>query len=535
MLKDLYVMKVDAKQELDNINSQEGLELYKKSILIPNGINIDSIYDGDVYFLVGEKGAGKTALLIYVALKAEEMFEAERSFIIFKEFSQEEREDYTKMSHITHYEQEDILPYYDYEYVWRWIIHNNIAETIETSMKEIFIPNDDLSLYLAAVKAIEKNPRGDKRYFPVISKDGYVKASTNVPIGGASINLEGRINFEREPSQSNKIRFSTHINELDRLFVNLSAGNSQLYVVIDEMNLSTKNHEEYDRDIQLIRDSIIIIDKFNALCKNSHDNVRIIGSVRNEVINSVKSRGKEVNKIIESYSIPIDWTIYREEKITHPLIKVLINYIRLSDVSGNNYNRYNDEELYKRLITESFYKDTPSVSTILDYTLYRPRHVVRLLSALKRLCPNAKKITREVFDSIKRDYGRECWNEVTEDLSLKYSSDELYKIQEWLTGMPYFTTYSDMLKKAESLWEASDKELLERFPDIIRDIYKAGIIGNITKENIGYGTIHMKHRWSFRGDDILLQKQHIQIHRIFQQILSTTRPEKHFFELINPI
>ncbi len=41
------------------------------------------------------------------------------------------------------------------------------------------------------------------------------------------------------------------------------------------------------------------IERFNTFSKNSHDNVRMIGSVRNEVINSVKTKGKEIDKAIE--------------------------------------------------------------------------------------------------------------------------------------------------------------------------------------------------------------------------------------------
>ena len=43
-------------------------------ILVPDGISIDSLLDGERYYLTGEKGAGKTALLIYTALKAEERY-----------------------------------------------------------------------------------------------------------------------------------------------------------------------------------------------------------------------------------------------------------------------------------------------------------------------------------------------------------------------------------------------------------------------------------------------------------------------------
>ena len=77
MLKDLYVMKVDAKQELDNMNEKKDNDRFKQLILVPEGISIDSLLDGDRYYLTGEKGAGKTALLIYTALKADELFNAE--------------------------------------------------------------------------------------------------------------------------------------------------------------------------------------------------------------------------------------------------------------------------------------------------------------------------------------------------------------------------------------------------------------------------------------------------------------------------
>lgn len=284
MLRDLYVMKVDAKQELDNMNDLKDITRFKQLILIPDGISIDSLLDGDRYYLTGEKGAGKTALLIYTALKAEELFNAERSFIIFKELTQEEREDYSGLAHVTNYNQKEISPILDYEYVWWWVFHNTIVDTIQNSAKEIFVYNEDLMTYIAAVNAIKTNPRGSGRKMPVITKDGYAEASITVPVKGVSINLSGKINFEANPDNSKKIRFSTHINELNRLFSALKSGESQLYVVVDEMNLSKKNIEEYERDIIMIRDLIIAIERFNAISKNSHDNVRIIGSVRNEVL-----------------------------------------------------------------------------------------------------------------------------------------------------------------------------------------------------------------------------------------------------------
>ena len=523
MLKDLYIMKVDAKQELDNMNDIKDITRFKQLILVPDGISIDSLLDGDRYYLTGEKGAGKTALLIYTALKAEELFNAERCFIIFKELSQEEREDYSGLAHVTNYDQNEVQPILDYEYVWWWAFHNTIAETILSSSKECFIQNDALNTYLAAVNAIKTNPRGSGRKMPIITKDGYVEASVSVPIKEVTVNLSGKVNFETNSADSKKVRFSTHINELNRLYSNLESGTSQLYVIVDEMNLSRKNAKEYERDITMIRDLIIAIERFNAISKNSHDNVRIVGAVRNEVINSVKTAGKEINKAIESYGIPIDWTQYTEESFHHPLIKLLINYFRISDELSNIKPENSDEKEYRKWVGRNIY-GSPSEETIRNYTLYRPRHVVRLLNISKIRCSSHEKITDKTFNQIKRQYSLECWNEITEELALSYTPKELEMIKEWLTGMPWRTTYSAMKEKATTQWESgSDSEkLLQRFDDLMRDLYQAGVIGNYSK---GMGGNRPSHRWYFRGDETLLKTQDIQIHRIFQTVLSTVRPD----------
>lgn len=524
MLRDLYVMKVDAKQELDNMNDADDINRFKKLISVPDGIEIDSLLDGERYYLTGEKGAGKTALLIYTALKAEELFDAERSFIIFKELSQEEREDYTGLAHVTNYDQREVCPILDYEYVWWWVFHNTIADTILHSNKEIFVSDPSLDTYLAAVNAVKTNPRGAGRKMPFITKDGYVEVSATVPVKGTSINLSGKINFEKNPNNEKEVRFSTHINELNRLYSSLNSGSSQLYIIVDEMNLSKKNSEEFERDIFMIRDLIIAIERFNAISKNSHDNVRVIGSIRNEVINSVKAKGKEINKAIESYGIPIDWTQYTETHFSHPLIKLLINYFRISDeVAGKENYENNEEEYYKWVGTRIF--GYPSEETIRNFTLYRPRHVVRLLNISKIRCGTHNKITDETFTQIKRQYSLECWNEITEELALSYTPKELELIKEWLTGMSWRTTYDAMKVKAFSLWANDEdaKPLCARFDDLMRDLYQSGVIGNYCKQQNGRPPAH---RWYFRGDETLLKNQEIQIHRIFQTVLSTVCPPR---------
>ena len=69
MLKDLYLGTIDAKNELIN-ESEDEIKRFEDSFLLPENIILDDFLNLKRYFIVGLKGTGKTALLRYLALKA---------------------------------------------------------------------------------------------------------------------------------------------------------------------------------------------------------------------------------------------------------------------------------------------------------------------------------------------------------------------------------------------------------------------------------------------------------------------------------
>jgi len=516
MLKDLYVMKIDAKQELDNITSAEDIEIFKKSILIPDNINIDYLLNGDRYYLTGGKGTGKTALLIYTALKAEELFNAERSFMVFKEISQEERDEYKKIAHVTEYFQNKIEPYYDYECVWKWLIHKNISDSLLNSDKIIFKFNDTLECYLDTIAAIKTTSIGS--HMPLIGKDGFVELDVGFTKG---LSLKGRINFEFRKDSNSEVRFSSLVKELDSLFTQLEGDESQMYIIIDELNLSMKNHVEYERDVTMIRDLVIVVEEMNRISKSCHENLRIICGIRNEVVNSIQAKGKEINKAIESYGIPIDWTIYTENTLDNPLIKVLINYLRLSEDQTSTFFRKTDKQVYLDWVDEYMYHKQ-SFEIILSNTLYKPRHVVRLLNLSKILCPNSKKISEETMTAIRKEYSKQCWNEATEELLVIYNTSQISALKNLFAGCEVITTREKLFQRASELW-SKDPELqciIAGFDDLLRLLYTIGIIGNYRYAEKAY------FRWYCRGDEALILRQDLIIHRIFWSVLSVVNRDR---------
>lgn len=518
MLSDLYVMKIDAKQELDNINSSEDIETFKKSIIVPDNISIDYLLNGERYYLTGSKGTGKTALLIYTALKAEELFDAERAFMVFKEISQEQRDEYKMIAHVTEYDQNVIEPYYDYENVWKWLIHKNISDAILSSNKIIYRQNDLLTSYLDTIAAVKTTSRCN--YMPIIGKDGFVEINIGFT---QSLAIKGRINFEFKKDSKNEIRFSSLVKELDSLFVSLEGEESQLYLIIDELNLSMKNNIEYERDVTMIRDLIIVIEEINRLSKNSHDNLRVICGIRTEVINSVLAKGKEINKAIESYGIPIDWTIYNDDTLNNPLIKVLINYLRLSEKQSSKFFNKSDKQIFNSWVEDYMYHK-PSHEIILTNTLYKPRHIVRLLNLSKLLCPKSEKISEKTMNSIRKEYSKQCWNEAVEELIVVYNMNQISAIKNLFAGCDAFTSRALLFKKATELWSNDPelKGLISGFDDLLRTLYTVGIIGNYRHAEKLY------HRWYCRGDEALILKQDITIHRIFWSVLCVTCRDRYY-------
>lgn len=517
MLKDILDIKIDAKQILDNLVGKNAIQKFKDVVFIPDKRVIDFLLKGEKFFLVGTKGAGKTALLIYTALKADELTSAERSFIIFKELRQEEREDYRKLAHITTYDQNEILPYYDYELVWNWLFHVEIYNAITSSDKIIFERDENLANYLEAIETIvQKNVEGNKR-LPIVAQDGFIEISVDLP--NFPITMSGRVNFIFETKRKGKIRFSTYIERLNELYSNLQEGQSKLYIIVDELNLSTKNEEEFERDICMIRDIIVSIEKFNIMTKATHDWVRIIGGIRTEVVNSVRMRGKEINKSIESYGIVVDWTRYSMEGIKHPLIRLLVNYLRVSE-SERKVVGSEDQDIFNRWVRKTI-DGVASEQYIKEFTLYRPRDIARLLKLFREYCPEEEKISMHAFSQIKKQYSTDCWNEAMEELSIRYTSDELECIEMWLMGFSSIFTYGELKNRAidQVKNNLNCSSLIDRFDVVLQDLYQVGILGNIVSLPEGKNVTYQ--RWNFRGDDKLLSTMNIQIHKIFRMRLAT--------------
>ena len=92
------------------------------------------------------------------------------------------------------------------------------------------------------------------------------------------------------------------------------------------------------------------------------------------------------------------------------------------------------------------------------------------------------KINQAVFDRAIQQYSNKMWNEVSEEISLKYSQDDIKAIKKILTGIQVPFNLNSINSRIKELAEHYD--YVEQFrnkykiPDVLELLFDWGIIGN---------------------------------------------------------
>jgi hypothetical protein len=131
------------------------IEHFRESFLSPSGISIDEFMRGMRFFVYGMKGAGKTAFLRYLRLKAEE----DQCLTKFTSFStaisDQAREKIFKDAGIRIYEQKEVEPEGSAVNMWIIFIFRQIADLIDDN-KVAFTSNHQTRLFCEMLSRFHK-------------------------------------------------------------------------------------------------------------------------------------------------------------------------------------------------------------------------------------------------------------------------------------------------------------------------------------------------------------------------------------------
>ncbi|MCY1284462.1 hypothetical protein D9M70_333650 [compost metagenome] len=508
-LEEIYLGDIDAKNEVLGSDPQE-LQRFVQSYVKPPSFSLDKYKSRQKYFIVGLKGTGKTALLRYVSLKLEEEESAVSRFILFKsEIDESLRKDFAHASRVQIVEENsDAFDGDDYEAVWRWFIYRKIADAMQSASVDLFQRNGAFSDFNAIVnsEALSKSGKlGVMRLIPSIKK-GHVEISRSPKLG---------LDLEWDSNGMARVNFNELVRRADQAFLELGAGTQRLNLFFDELELNYGTAKQHQRDARLIRDLIVSIERLNAIAKTAGFNFCLYAAVRSEVLISVDSLGKEINKPVTSFGSEILWNRPGLDATQQPLLNIIEQRINNAR-KEKGLPELEPTKVWSEYFPDNIHKLKPQVY-ILHNSWYRPRDIVRLLLTAQEQYPSEYKFAVQTLEAIRKKYSSASWVELTEELKAKYKAPEIEGIKYIFYGYKQISSLSELTERSrgvsENHKETSDLLARHSIKEVLKDLFRIGAVGNIDKRR-------ERMRFSFRGDDEILFDDEIFVHNALRAHLS---------------
>lgn len=508
-LRDIYLGSTDAKNEVLSNDPLE-VERFLSSYVTPPTLDIERFARREKYYVSGLKGTGKTALLRFIALRLQDEGCGEYAFTLFKSDVDEElRKDFARAARVqVSPENSADFEGDDFELIWRWFIYRKIAEARFKQNHSCFQENALFQRFLAIVNSESpdqlKSP-GLVSLVPIIRK-GHIEISRSPKLGfELSWDNEGR----------GKIKFAQLVRRADEAFEQLQGNGARLNLFFDELELNYATAKQYERDSRLVRDLIVSIEKLNSTAKRLGFGLCLYGAVRSEVLNSVASLGKEINKPMTDFGVEILWNTPGRDATQQPLLAII-------DQRINNARRQNDlselssHDLWENYFPAEIHRQKPQ-TYLLHNSWYRPRDIVRLLLSAQEQYPDQERFDVQALEAVRKKYSSGSWVEMAEELKAKYKARDIEGIKCIFYGFRQIATIAELVERADEVAKDHEEtgDLLKRckVQTILKDLFRVGIIGNIDSRR-------ERMRFSFRGDDELLFDQDIFVHNALRAHLS---------------
>ena len=470
-IKDIKFGKNDAHNELQEF----GEDYYTESFLVYEKYKIHTFLAGENYFICGNKGTGKTAFLKFLECK---LSEDVQNLVIPVRFKAIDNVDKGNIRSMANNIKEEVIQNVNvdkstsYILIWQIYLINQVIKNANNGEYHLFQEDKNYILLIKLLRLLYADEAG--KIVPKLTK-GYAKINISSMKGiEASVGLD--IEYDKK---TERINFNKTAKLILDLYSKLEYAENPVYILVDELEISVKNKKEFSRDVELIRDLILAIDKMNHMAKELGHKIKIIAAIRREVMNQVLSYGYEINKCVEDYGVVIEWFQKGGSYMDSPLLKIIENKIHATEkinklpITDDVWNKYfvpivNGNEVRKH---------------ILSYTWQRPRDVIRMLRFVQDESGEEKVISQEMFDRAMQKYSESSWNEIAEELALSYTdARNIEAIKKFFTGIEVPFTFSYCCRRAEELGEIYEyvKEFFEKYKmiDFLEKMFEWGVIGN---------------------------------------------------------
>lgn len=506
-ISDINFGSIDAKHEVDG-RSPEEIKYFEDCYVLPPNVDINDYFESKKYYISGLKGTGKTALLRYIQIKAEKE-NIRTSFILFKsEFDPYERETLHNSIHaaIPEVDQEAKVATYDYEQAWRMYLYQTIVSLTEANRLDAFQKNSIWSEFRDLINAITPSSAGTSISLPKI-KGGKVILSKDPKI---------EIEFELVDKKKS-VNFSEYCRLCDAKYKELTPSATKNMIFVDELEIRALDDASTNRDIHLVRDLIISVNRLNQTNRSKLYNLNFILAVRSEVMQSAMSIGKEINKPLFDFGDSLTWSKYSKNKLEHPLLKIIEQRViateRLNGIEPNG-------DIWSKYFKGKFHgKDFREFA--LEQTWYRPRDMVRLMEVALKSFRGVEALTQKHFDESKKMYATESWVEIGEELSASLTSEEIEGLSRVIGRFKHpftFREFKEQMNELGSMYSEVDSLDKNHKPgELLKKLYVVGVLGNFIAARNGKKIP----QYAARGNPKVLLEEAFIVHPAVKPYFST--------------
>lgn len=410
---------------------------------------LERLCEPSTYFLVGEKGTGKTAYAVYLTNN-----DYKNNLASLRYIRETEYQKFVSLKQSKH------LSLSDYTNIWKVIIYLLLAQQIREREKGLPLLGN-LGKFNALNKAIDEYYQHAFSPEIMYAIQFAEEARAAAELVAKYWRLESKIGGEEKVATTfSESRFQTNLLYIQRHFedalrsIKLSQ-NHILFIDGIDIRPASIDYEDYLACVKGLANAVWSINSdFFANIKDSKGRLRVVLLIRPDIFNSLGLQNQ--NSKIRDNSTVLSWlTTYPDYRKSDLFLLAdrLLSYGQEVELPvGMTWDYY-------------FPYDAPSVRSIqthksafinfLRFSLYRPRDILTILSIQKENFIEQGRDPREVFSEkdfytpvFTRKYADYVLGEVKDHLSFYYSNEDyelLLKFFEFLNGHSRFT-YDEFLK-----------------------------------------------------------------------------------------
>lgn len=494
----LQLGRVDGKYEF--VGKSGTKEHFFDAFFLPRNISLEKLASGEIFFINGFRGTGKTSLLRYFVF-TQPIHEQNRKLILFKSgLSEEEKLEISSQIGIQ-WEEVDSSKMevsQNFKQAWIWRIFHEIGEILKDRPE---IAKGDPEHFLTILGLEGTNPYDKILGFLPRIKGANVQIKANVGFFEATLGTE-----LRKGDSEVKVSLLALNKALMKSIIECQI-DERIVIAFDELEAFFDTEERYKRDLRMVRDIIFAITELNEFFRRNAVPIYSYAAIRTEILDAMRVVGHEVEREAHDFGVTLSW--HNESRsLQHPLLNLIRRKI------ASNFNEVDESaDLLLKFFPE-IVKGESLDKYLLDESFYKPRDLIWRLTIAQKNFPTKARFDQEVLTRTEAAYSSQLWKEVEYELSAAYSSEEIGAVALFFSGIPQYFSMEDLEKRLHIL-KAKSMRLNKMFArrslaDVLNDMYRLGAIGNAFR--VGPRAKDIRNQWIFRGDNDLLLERRMQLH-----------------------